>query len=111
MKNDEEKNDLEENENEIENENPEEENPEVEKAPQIKEIQGDELNNAEVELPTSLPILPLRGLVVYPFTAVPLTVGQPRSIKLVDEVMSSDRLIGLVATKDADIENPEPEDL
>ncbi len=102
MKNDEENKELEENESE---------NQEKEKLPQIKEIQGDDLNNVEVELPTSLPILPLRGLVVYPFTAVPLTVGQPRSIKLVDEVMSSDRLIGLVATKNADIENPEPEDL
>ena len=36
--------------------------------------------------PEVLPILPLRGVVVYPQTAVPLTVGQPRSIKLVDEV-------------------------
>jgi ATP-dependent Lon protease len=35
--------------------------------------------------PDVLPILPLRGVVVYPQTAVPLTVGQPRSIKLVDE--------------------------
>jgi|AutmiccommuBRH23_1029490.scaffolds.fasta_scaffold00711_27 ATP-dependent Lon protease len=78
---------------------------------QIKEIQSGEIDSNNLELPTTLPILPLRGLVVYPFTAVPLTVGQPRSIKLVDEVMSSDRLIGLVATKQHDIENPGPEDL
>lgn len=89
-------------------ENPEKES---ENAPQIKEIQSDDLNSAFVELPAIIPILPLRGLVVYPFTAVPLTVGQPRSIKLVDEVMSSDRLIGLVATKTPDIENPGPDDL
>jgi ATP-dependent Lon protease len=79
--------------------------------PQIKEIQNDDSESSNIELPTTLPILPLRGLVVYPFTAVPLTVGQPRSIKLVDEVMSSDRLIGLVATKQQDIENPGPNDL
>lgn len=78
---------------------------------QIKEIQTNDSNPANVELPTTLPILPLRGLVVYPFTAVPLTVGQPRSIKLVDEVMSSDRMIGLVAAKQPEIENPRPEDL
>ena len=78
---------------------------------QIKEIQSGEIDSNNLELPTTLPILPLRGLVVYPFTAVPLTVGQPRSIKLVDEVMSSDRLIGLVATKQHDIENPGPDDL
>jgi ATP-dependent Lon protease len=79
--------------------------------PQIKEIQSGELDSNTIDLPTTLPILPLRGLVVYPFTAVPLTVGQPRSIKLVDEVMASDRLIGLVATKQPDIENPGPDDL
>ena len=77
----------------------------------IKEIQNDDGETTNIELPSTLPILPLRGLVVYPFTAVPLTVGQPRSIKLVDEVMSYDRLIGLVATKQPDIENPGPEDL
>ena len=35
----------------------------------------------EVTIPAELPILPLRGLVVYPQTAIPLTVGQPRSMK------------------------------
>ncbi|MBW6472286.1 MAG: endopeptidase La [Anaerolineaceae bacterium] len=84
---------------------------EKEQTPQIKEIQNDDSDSSNIELPTTLPILPLRGLVVYPFTAVPLTVGQPRSIKLVDEVMSSDRLIGLVATTQQDIENPGPNDL
>ncbi len=84
---------------------------EKEELSQIKEIQKNDPNTTNVELPTTLPILPLRGLVVYPFTAVPLTVGQPRSIKLVDEVMSSDRLIGLVAAKQQEIENPGPDDL
>ena len=41
---------------------------------------------AGTKYPEVLPILPLRGLVVYPETAVPLTVGQPRSIKLMDDV-------------------------
>ena len=64
------------------------------------------------QIPPVLPILPLRGLVVYPQTAVPLTIGQPRSIRLVDDVMGSDdRLIGLVASKDPDLETPEPADL
>jgi ATP-dependent Lon protease len=63
------------------------------------------------DIPSVLPILPLRGVVVYPQTGVPLTVGQPRSIKLVDEVMGGNRLIGLVASRDPDLETPEPEDL
>jgi ATP-dependent Lon protease len=63
-------------------------------------------------IPEVLPILPLRGLVVYPQTAIPLTVGQPRSIRLVDDVMASDlRIIGLVTAKNPDLENPNPDDL
>src|SRR5258707_5504271 len=61
--------------------------------------------------PDVLPILPLRGLVVYPQTAVPLTVGQPRSIRLVDEVVAGDRLIGLVAARNPELETPGPDDI
>jgi ATP-dependent Lon protease len=62
-------------------------------------------------IPENLPILPLRGLVVYPQTAVPLTIGQPRSIKLIDETASGERWIGLVTSKDLDKENPDSSDL
>lgn len=61
--------------------------------------------------PDVLPILPLRGVVVYPGTAVPLTVGQPRSIKLVDEVVAGDKLVGLVAATNPELETPGPNDL
>src|SRR6266498_952969 len=61
--------------------------------------------------PEILPILPLRGVVVYPQTAVPLTVGQPRSIKLVDEVVGGDKLVGLVASTNPELESPGPNDL
>src|SRR5512142_3277073 len=61
--------------------------------------------------PEVLPILPLRGVVVYPQTAVPLTVGQPRSVKLVDDVVASDKLVGLVASTNPDLETPGPQDL
>ncbi len=61
--------------------------------------------------PDVLPILPLRGLVVYPQTAVPLTVGQARSIKLVDEVVSGDKYVGLVAAVNPELESPGPNDL
>ncbi len=62
-------------------------------------------------IPANLPILPLRGLVVYPQTAVPLTIGQPRSIRLVDDVVVGEKLIGLVTARDPEIENPGPDDL
>jgi len=61
--------------------------------------------------PQVLPILPLRGVVVYPQTAVPLTVGQPRSIKLVDEIVGGDKLVGLVAAINPELESPGPKDL
>jgi ATP-dependent Lon protease len=64
-----------------------------------------------LEIPEYLPILPLRGVVVYPHTAVPLTIGQPRSIRLVDDVVTSQRLIGLVASRKPELELPGPEDL
>jgi ATP-dependent Lon protease len=61
--------------------------------------------------PSLIPILPLRGVVVYPQTAVPLTIGQPRSIRLMDDVVAGDRLVGLVAAKNPELETPGPNDL
>jgi len=85
--------------------------------PQIGEKKEDEqpheepLKDEKVNYPDVLPILPLRGVVVYPQTAVPLTVGQPRSIKLVDEVVAADKLVGLVAATNPELEMPGPTDL
>ncbi|GAB4566368.1 MAG: endopeptidase La [Anaerolineales bacterium] len=67
--------------------------------------------NDKMSLPDVLPILPLRGVVVYPNTAVPLTVGQARSIKLVDDVVAGDKLVGLVASLDPEKETPRPNEL
>ena len=62
--------------------------------------------------PEVLPILPLRGVVVYPTTAVPLTVGQSRSVRLVDDVTANEtKLVGLVAARDPEMEQPGPNDL
>ncbi|MEO0562641.1 MAG: LON peptidase substrate-binding domain-containing protein, partial [Chloroflexota bacterium] len=73
---------------------------------------GEDADDAETpELPDELPILPLRGLVVYPQTAIPLTVGQARSIRLVDDIMSGDRLVGLVASHNPELEEPGPDDI
>ena len=69
-----------------------------------------EVDEAEPQ-PLELPVLPLRGMVVYPQTAVPLTVGQPRSMKLVDDAVNSDRVICLVASLDPDNETPGPDEV
>ena len=67
--------------------------------------------NEEQKFPDIIPILPLRGVVVYPNTAVPLTVGQARSIRLVDDVVGGDKLVGLVAALDPEKETPGPNEL
>ncbi len=74
------------------------------------EPQVDDKNEGQ-KFPDVLPILPLRGVVVYPNTAVPLTVGQARSIKLVDDVVGGDKLVGLVAALDPEKETPGPDEL
>ena len=74
-----------------------------------EENKEEEKNENSSDLPEEIPILPLRGLVVYPQTAVPLTIGQARSIRLVDEVVKSDRLVGLVASKNPSVDEPGPE--
>jgi ATP-dependent Lon protease len=58
-----------------------------------------------------LPILPLRGTVVFPLTVVPLAAAQPRSLRLIDEVMSGDRTVGLVMQKNAEQEGAGPGDV
>ncbi|MGD2207605.1 MAG: LON peptidase substrate-binding domain-containing protein, partial [Anaerolineae bacterium] len=76
---------------------------------QIIQIQEDETEQTTV--PEELAVLPLRGVVVYPLTFQALSVGQPRSIQLVDDATVNKRLIGLVTSRDAEIEEPAPKDV
>lgn len=63
------------------------------------------------DVPEELPILPLRNTVAFPFIVMPLAVGIPRSIRLIEEVEQGDRLVGLVAMKDPSVEVPGPEEV
>ena len=66
----------------------------------------------EFTIPAELPILPLRGVVVYPMMWLPLTIGQERSIRLVDDALreaSDQRIIGLFASQDPEVEEPQPD--
>ena len=65
-------------------------------------------NEQTVSIPKELPILPLRDTVAFPFSVIPLAVGIARSVKLVEDAMQADNLVGLVASKDATIEEPLP---
>ncbi len=62
-------------------------------------------------LPRELAILPLRGVVVYPVTFQALSVGQPRSIRLVDDATVGKQLIGLVTARSLEVEEPGPDDV
>src|SRR5215213_5686113 len=61
--------------------------------------------------PAVLPVLPLKETVVFPQSMAPLAIGQERSIKLIDDVVAGERMLALVTVKDADIEQPEWDDL
>ncbi|MBL4639088.1 MAG: endopeptidase La [Kordiimonadaceae bacterium] len=58
-----------------------------------------------------LPVLPLRDIVVFPHMIVPLFVGRDKSVRALEEVMSKDKQILLVAQKDASEDDPSPEDV
>ncbi len=78
--------------------------------PEADEGQGED-TPVQSEIPEELPILPLRGVVVYPLMVVPLTVGQARSVRLIDDVAVGDRRVGLVASKEAEIDEPGPDEV
>ena len=66
---------------------------------------------ANAPLPDALPVLPLRETVTFPDTVMPLAVGQPRSIKLVDDVLGANRMLVMVASRDPENDEPGPADL
>jgi ATP-dependent Lon protease len=69
----------------------------------------EEINNEP--LPISLPILPLRNTVLFPGVVVPITAGRDKSIQLINEANAGNKVIGVVAQRNPDIENPTPEHL
>ncbi len=63
------------------------------------------------DVPPVLPLLPLRNTVLFPGVVIPITVGRDKSIKAVTDAYKADKLIGVVAQKDSNIEEPAPADL
>ena len=68
-------------------------------------------DKARSAIPAELPILPLRQTVVYPLTFLPLNVERPESVKLIDDVVLGNKMVGLVTTKNPDADRALPEDL
>ena len=69
-------------------------------------LQGIEEDTSSVVIPERLPILPLRGVVVFPSAIVPLPISRPASLQLVEQCLAGDRILGLVAQKSADDDKP-----
>jgi len=75
----------------------------------LNENEGD--NADGVEIPTEIPILPLRNTVLFPGVVLPITVGRDKSIKAVNDAYKADKLVGVLAQKDSTIEDPAFSDL
>jgi ATP-dependent Lon protease len=65
----------------------------------------------ELTFPATLPVLPLKDTVVFPESVTPLAIGQERSVKLVEDVVSGDRVLALLTVKNPDAEQPGWDDL
>jgi ATP-dependent Lon protease len=70
-----------------------------------------EQTDEQVKLPDSMPVLPLRDIVIFPYMIVPLFVQRERSIRAVDQALSENRMIMLVAQRDLEKEEPAGLDL
>lgn len=65
----------------------------------------------EIEIPQSLPVLPIRDIVVFPYMILPLFVGREMSIKAIEHSLSTNKMVMLLTQRDLNAENPSPSDL
>lgn len=75
----------------------------------LNENDQDDLNG--IDVPAEIALLPLRNTVLFPGVVLPITVGRDKSIKAVNDAYKSDKLIGVVAQKDSNVEDPGKDDL
>lgn len=69
----------------------------------------EEMNNEP--LPETIPILPLRNMVLFPGVVIPITAGRDKSIKLINDANGDSKIIGVVAQKDETVEEPGADDI
>src|SRR5574337_575015 len=78
---------------------------EIEFLPMIPMNEDNDPNDDQL-IPNELPLLPLRNTVLFPGVVIPITVGRDKSIKAVNDAYKTDKLIGVIAQKDSNIEDP-----
>ena len=72
--------------------------------------EDEEIINKE-DIPEILSILPLRNTVLFPGVVIPITAGRDKSIQLINDANKGDKVIGVVAQRDEDVEDPTSEDI
>ena len=85
--------------------------PEESRAKELVAKGNNEEGDDELIIPSELPLLPIRDVVIFPFMIMPLFVGWDSSVKAVDEALSGDRLIFLATQKNVAEENPGADDI
>ncbi len=73
--------------------------------------ENDSENGQDLVIPAEIPLLPLRNTVLFPGVVLPITVGRDKSIKAVTDAYRTDKLVGVVAQKDSEVEDPTVSDL
>lgn len=71
-------------------------------------FENDEIIEIMKDIPEELPILPLRNMIVFPYTIMHLPIGIPRSEKLIKDAIKGNKLIGLITSKNPEVEEPVP---
>ncbi|MGB0431093.1 MAG: LON peptidase substrate-binding domain-containing protein, partial [Bacteroidia bacterium] len=75
----------------------------------ISPEEEEEMHTADI--PSEIPILPLRNTVLFPGVVAPITVGRDKSIALIKKAHKENKIIGVLAQKSADVEDPTAQDL
>ena len=77
----------------------------------MSEIEKNLNEKRSISLPTVLPMLPVRDVVVFPSMVLPIAVGREKSIRALEEAMTSERYIFVATQKNLQIEDPSPDDI
>jgi ATP-dependent Lon protease len=72
---------------------------------------GDDGELEDMKVPERIPILSLRNTVLFPGVVLPISIGRPKSIQLIKDAYRNDKIVGTVAQKDPETENPDFQDL
>lgn len=70
-----------------------------------------ERNGDDIYIPDVVPVIPVRNTVFFPHQFIPLAIGRPKSIKLIEHALTENTVIGVIAQKDGTVDDPTPDDL